>query len=160
MDENWLFLEKVKCSRYYLWFSSMCAKSLQSCPTLCNPLDSSPQGSSVHWTLQTRILKWVAMPSSTESSQTREWTHISCISLHWQAGYLPLLPPMKPFSRRDLMKMKVILGNTKDETKSLEFYQSKIHGFVNYGMPAQPNCLKVLSKTLKHSVPLFIHLHN
>ena len=58
------------------------------------------------------------------------------------------------------MKMKVILGNTKDETKSLEFYQSKIHGFVNYGMPAQPNCLKVLSKTLKHSVPLFIHLHN
>ena len=40
------------------------AKSLQSCPTLCNPLDCSPSGSSVHGILQARILEWVAMPSS------------------------------------------------------------------------------------------------
>ena len=37
-------------------------KSLQSCPTFCNPMDCSPPGSSVHWILQTRILEWVAMP--------------------------------------------------------------------------------------------------
>ena len=38
------------------------AKSLQSCPTLCDPLDCSPPGSSVHGILQARILEWVAMP--------------------------------------------------------------------------------------------------
>ena len=40
------------------------AQSLQSCPTLCDPMDCSPLGSSVHGILQTRVLKWVAMPSS------------------------------------------------------------------------------------------------
>ena len=35
------------------------AKSLQSCPTLCDPMDSSPPGSSVHGILQARILEWV-----------------------------------------------------------------------------------------------------
>ena len=40
------------------------AKSLQSCPTLCDPMDCSPPGSSAHGILQARILEWVAMPSS------------------------------------------------------------------------------------------------
>ena len=40
------------------------AKSLQSCPTLCDPMDCSPSGSLVHGILQARILEWVAMPSS------------------------------------------------------------------------------------------------
>ena len=44
------------------------AKSLQSCPTLCDPVDSSPPGSSVHGILQARILKGVAMPFSRGSS--------------------------------------------------------------------------------------------
>ena len=39
------------------------AKSLQSCPTLCDPLDSSPPGSSVPGILQARILEWVAISS-------------------------------------------------------------------------------------------------
>ena len=41
----------------------------QSCPTLCNPVDCSPPGSSVHGILQARILEWVAIPFSRESSQ-------------------------------------------------------------------------------------------
>ena len=40
----------------------------QLCPTLCDPMDCSPQGSSVHGILQARILEWVAMPFSKESS--------------------------------------------------------------------------------------------
>ena len=40
-----------------------CAKSLQSCLTLYDPMDHSPPGSSVHGTLQARILEWVAVPS-------------------------------------------------------------------------------------------------
>ena len=40
------------------------AKSLQSCPTLCEPTDSSPPGSPVHGILQARILEWVAISFS------------------------------------------------------------------------------------------------
>ena len=40
------------------------AKSLQSCPTLCDPVDSSPPGSSVHGILQARVLEWGAIAFS------------------------------------------------------------------------------------------------
>ena len=41
---------------------------LWSCSTLCDPMDCSPPGSSVHGTLQARILEWVAMPFSGDLS--------------------------------------------------------------------------------------------
>ena len=40
------------------------AKSLQSCPTLCDPIDGSPPGSRVHGILQARVLEWVAISFS------------------------------------------------------------------------------------------------
>ena len=47
--------------------------------TLCNTMDFSPPGSSVHGLLQARVLGWVAMASSQESSQPRDWTCVSFI---------------------------------------------------------------------------------
>ena len=73
----------------------VCAKSLQSCPTLCDPMDHSPPGSSVHGALQARILEWVAMPSSRGSSQPRDWTRVFLLLLLWQAGALPPGPTGK-----------------------------------------------------------------
>ena len=55
------------------------AQSLPLCLALCDPTDSSPPGSSVHWILLARILEWVAMPSSRGSSWPRDWTFVSCI---------------------------------------------------------------------------------
>ena len=58
------------------------AKSLHLCLTLCDPMDCSPPGSSVHGILQARTLEWVAMPSSRGSSWPRDQTrapHVSCI---------------------------------------------------------------------------------
>ena len=52
----------------------------QSCPTLCNPLDCSPPGSSVYGILQARILEWVAISFSRGSSQPRDRTQVSCIA--------------------------------------------------------------------------------
>ena len=52
--------------------SCMCAKSLQSCPALCDPLDCSLLGSSVHGILQARMLEWVAMASSRGASGPRD----------------------------------------------------------------------------------------
>ena len=56
-------------------FGSLCsaaaaAKSLQSCPTLCDPIDGSPPGSSVHGILQAGTLEWVAISSSNSLCST------------------------------------------------------------------------------------------
>ena len=48
------------------------AKSLQSCLTLCDPVDCSLPGSSVHGIFHTRILEWVAISSSRRSFQPRD----------------------------------------------------------------------------------------
>ena len=47
------------------------AKSLQSCPTLCNPIDSSPPASSVHGIFQARVLEWVAIAFSNLDSMLK-----------------------------------------------------------------------------------------
>ena len=52
----------------------------QSCPTLCDPMDCSPPGSSVHGTLRARILEWVAIPFTRRSSRIRDQTPVSCIA--------------------------------------------------------------------------------
>ena len=76
---NWIF-KRIKNAQYNVW--NMCARVLitQLCLTLCNPMDGSPPGSSVHEIFQAGILEWVAMPSSRGSSQLRDWTWVSCIS--------------------------------------------------------------------------------
>ena len=58
----------------------MYSQSLQSCPTLCDPMDCRPPGSSVHGILQAGILEWVVMPFSRGSSQPRDQTQVSHIA--------------------------------------------------------------------------------
>ena len=77
------------------------AKSLQSCPTLCSPMDCSPPGSPVHGILQARILEWVAVPSSKGLFPTQGLNPRLVGLLLWQAGSLPLAPPGKPFFIND-----------------------------------------------------------
>ena len=64
----------------YIYIYGVSAKSLQSCLTLCDPVNCSPPGSSVHGILQTRLLEWVATPSSRGSSWPRLWSCISYVS--------------------------------------------------------------------------------
>ena len=52
----------------------------QSCLILCDPMDCSPSGSSVHGILQARILEWVVISFSRGSSQPRDWTRFFCIA--------------------------------------------------------------------------------
>ena len=54
--------------------------STQSCHTLCDPIDCSPPGSSVHGILQAGILEWVATPFSRGYSWPRDWTLVSCVA--------------------------------------------------------------------------------
>ena len=69
-------------SRMFLYYKKMikitsaaAAKSLQSCPTFCDPMDYTVLG-----ILNTRILAWVAFPSSRRSSQLRDRTQVSYIA--------------------------------------------------------------------------------
>ena len=70
----------------------MHVKLLQWCPSLCDPMDCSPPGSSVHGILWARILQWVALPSSSRSSWPRDRTHVSCK----EGRLLTPGPPGKP----------------------------------------------------------------
>ena len=60
---------------HHLSFIYLCVLVAQSCPTFHDPMDCSPQGSSVHGILQARILEWVAIPFSRASSQPRDLLH-------------------------------------------------------------------------------------
>ena len=59
----------------------------QSCPTLCDPTNCSPSGSSIHGVLQARIVEWIAISFFRGSSQPRDQTHVSptgrWILYHW-----------------------------------------------------------------------------
>ena len=59
------------------------------CPTLCDPMNCSPQDSTVCGILQARILEWVAIPFSRGSSQPRDQTWSSCIA----GGFFTTEPP-------------------------------------------------------------------
>ena len=62
---------------------------VESCPTLCNPMDCSPPGPSVHGILQARILEWVAIPFSGDLPDSG----IAPRSPTLQANSLPSEPP-------------------------------------------------------------------
>ena len=65
------------------WDRYVCVLVAPSCSTLCDPMDCTLPGSSVHGILQARILKWVAMPSSRGSSWPRSDPHLLCL-MHWR----------------------------------------------------------------------------
>ena len=87
-----------------LWFSFVCcaAKSLQSCPTLCDPIDRSPPGSPVPGILQARTLEWVAI----SFSNTWKWkvkgkslSSVQLLATPWTTAYQA--PPSMGFSRQE-----------------------------------------------------------
>ena len=78
------------------------AKSLQLCPTLCNPIDGSPPGYPVPGILQARILEWDAISFSNAWKWKVKVKSLSCIWLlatQWTAAYQA--PPPMGFSRQE-----------------------------------------------------------
>ena len=74
----------------------VCAKSLQSCLTLCYPRDCNPPCFSVHGILQARILEWIAMPLLQGIFLTQESNQCLLRLLRLQLDSLPPAPPGKP----------------------------------------------------------------
>ena len=73
----------------------VCSQLPQSCPALCDPMDCSPPGSSLHEILQTRILEWITMPSSGDLPDPviEPLFCVSCIA----GGFFTTEPPGKPY---------------------------------------------------------------
>ena len=62
----------------------------QSCPSLCNPMDCSLPGSSIHRISQARIMEWIAISFFRSPALHRDRMYVSCICLlHWQENSLP-----------------------------------------------------------------------
>ena len=82
--------------------SAAAAKSLQSCPTLCNPIDGGPPGSPVPGILQARTLEWVAISFSNAGKgkvKVKSLSHVQLFVTPWTAAYQA--PPSMGFSRQE-----------------------------------------------------------
>ena len=84
----------------------MCVRA-QSYLTLCDPMDCSPPGCSIHGIVQTRILEPVAIFSSRGSSQPRDQ---SPRLLHWQKDSLPVSHLGSPEIKHTIMEMKNVFN--------------------------------------------------
>ena len=96
--------KKCDCSLYwdYAAAAAAAAKSLQSCPTLCDPTEGSPPGSPIPGILQARTLEWVAI----SFSNARKWkvkvkslSPVWLLATPWTAAYQA--PPSMGFSRQE-----------------------------------------------------------
>ena len=85
-----------KVDQYFFMFydfpgaAAATAKSLQSCPTLCNPTDGSPPGSPVPGILQARTLEWVAISFSKAwkwKVKMKSLSHVRLLATPWTAAY-------------------------------------------------------------------------
>ena len=78
------------------------AKSLQSCPTLCNPIDSSPSGSAIPGILQARTLEWVAISFFNALKckvKVKSLSRVQLLATPWTAAHQA--PPSMGFSRQE-----------------------------------------------------------
>ena len=86
----------------YVLSSAAAAKSLQSCPTLCDPIDGSPPGSPVPGILQARTLEWVAISFSNAwkwKVKVKSLSRVQLWATPWTAAHQA--PPSMGFSRQE-----------------------------------------------------------
>ena len=84
----------------YSWWAA--AKSLQSCPTVCDPVDGSPPGSPIPGILQARTLEWVAISFSNAwkwKVKVKSLCRVQLLATPWTAAYQA--PPSMGFSRQE-----------------------------------------------------------
>ena len=97
-----LFVVTSSSVSYHTHSNISAAKSLQLCPTLCDPIDGSPPGSAVLGILQARTLEWVAISFSNAWTWKGKVKSLSCVqpsATPWTAAFQP--PPSMGFSRQE-----------------------------------------------------------
>ena len=107
---RWTFVGKVMSLLFNMLSAAAAAKSLQSCPTLCNPRDGSPSGSPVPGILQARTLEWVAISFSNAwkwKVKVKSLSRVRLFVTPWTAAYQA--PPSMGFSRQEYSLEKTLM---------------------------------------------------
>ena len=106
LSSTWYGFEIVKDSFQFIWnvkmYATAAAKSLQSCLTLCDPIDRSPPGSPILGILQARTLEWVAISFSNAwkwKVKVKSLSRVWLFATPWTAAYQA--PPSMGFSRQE-----------------------------------------------------------
>ena len=90
-------MSQNKNKKTVLWFAAAASKLLQSCPTLCDPIDGSPPGSPVPGILQARTLEWVAISfSNAWKWKVKSFSRVWLLATPWTAAHQA--PPSMGFS--------------------------------------------------------------
>ena len=113
----------------------------QSCPTLCDPVECSPQSTSVHGIIQARILEWVAMPSSSGSFQPRDQTQVS----HIAGRVFTIWAPRKP-TITGVGILSLLQGNfpTQELNQGLLLQVDSLPAELPVGIPNAPEFSRIL----------------
>ena len=110
-------------SRLAVWFQLHAAKSLQSCPTLCNPIDGRPPGSPVPGILQATTREWVAISFSNAwkwKVKGKSLSHVQLFATPWTAAYQA--PPSMGFSRQEYWSGVPLPSPNNNATKLIMYY--------------------------------------
>ena len=125
--------------------------SLQSCLTLCDPMECSLPDCSVHGILQARIPEWAAMHSFRGSSQPKDQTHISCRSCT-AGGFFTTEPPGKS-KNTGLDSLSLLQGNLLDPRIELGSPALQADSFL-LSHRGSPLLCKLLKSRLDHMANL------
>ena len=123
---------QLSCSRHAppCWLFDAAAKSLQSCPTLCNPIDGSPPGSSVPGILQARTLEWGAISFSNAGKRkvkVKLLSRVRLLATPWTAAHQA--PPSMGFSRQEYWS-GVPLPSLHDFSRCPQFLVAPINPYL------------------------------
>ena len=100
--EQWTGSKLGKSTSRLCIVTLFAAKLLQSCPTLCNPIDGSPPGSHIPGTLQARTLEWIAISFSNAwkwKVKVKSLSPVGLFEIPWTVAYQA--PPSMGFSRQE-----------------------------------------------------------
>ena len=121
--------EEQTVTKVLLKLNVAAAKSLQSCPTLCNPIDGSPQGSPIPGIFQARTLEWVSIAFSNAwkwKVKVKSFSHVWLLATPWTTAHQA--PLSMGFSRQEYWSGVPSPSPKLNVTKS----KTKCYGFVRY----------------------------
>ena len=130
LTQDWTQVSCISCiGRWILYTESpaaAAAKSRQSCPTLCDPIDGSPPGSPIPGILQARTLEWVpiSLPNAWKwKGKVKSLSRVRLLATPWTAAYQA--PPSMGFSRQEYWSGVPLPSSTRKPIKGAIW--TKIH---------------------------------
>ena len=147
-----LYVEVVWILHLVYWSQAAAAKSLQSCPTLCDPIDSSPSGSTVPGILQARTLEWGAISFSKAWKWKVKVNLLSCVWLFmtpWTAAYQA--PPSMGFFQARVVEW-VAIALSKSSLNYSKKLKSREHTHIHLTKPHFPDIKNGQRKSKKRKL--------